>query len=282
MSPAGLRNKLFETITPKALKPVYYEHGREIANGISATRIISAPYLFYTAAAGKKGVIEGVTRITLWIGDGLDGFIAKHDKDFTNAEPTVKSLSKFVGGMASIGKSGAKSSEKLRAAWTLLGDTDGATFDPLTDKSAQEADQAGSSLFGDMPLKFTAGTLVRNRILDASRDMYESHKVKQAGKAGIWGKSKTVAFAVHSTAEAFGVLNKHTNVRKSLIYGGAVLNAVSAGANMINLERQYLANQGYATDPMTRPELLALGAARLLTAHMPNITIEPSYHKIEA
>jgi phosphatidylglycerophosphate synthase len=272
-----LRDKLFAAMTPSPLRRAYEEHGREIANAISYSRELIAPYLFYTAAHGTKGVFPGSVRLLKALSDGYDGFVAKKDKEFASSEPSIKNLREFRGNLIRTlmdKNTGVK--KKSAVIWRLLGDTDGAIFDQLTDKSAQKADQAGNFINGDVPGYYLFGTLFRNWSYDRLRTIYGELGVEDSGTATSSGKAKTLMYDAHQTLESFGALENRQSLRNILIVGGAVLNIASAVSGITQLEKKFLSQNDWDTSSATRAELLTLAAARLLCSHNPNIEIGPA------
>ncbi len=240
MSIRDVKNGAFQAITPESVRQIYQEHGREIANAESAGRILIAPYLFYTAARGKKGLVPGLVRGAKMIIDGHDGFVAEHDKEFATAKPVIFSANKMMLQIAQNCAQRGSTRTRAGAIMQTLRETDGSTLDQECDKYAQIADQLGASVGGDLSWLYTSLNVTRNFWVSSVRSTYRQLGVTKAGSAVPISQIKTVVMDAHQTAEATGILDRVPVLRKPLEAIGIGLTVYSAADIMISNENAYL------------------------------------------
>lgn len=267
MSARDIKESCYNLVTPESIKPVYEEHGREIANIVSCSRIIASPLLFGSAAAGKKGVLPGMARVLKIYSDGYDGHTAEHDKDFGQFNPDIantKELSKQLA-INLFNRNSGK--QRLKKFWEIIGRADGSTVDQESDKAAQHADQIGCSINGDLSWLYTGLNLVRNLWVGAVRNTYRNKGISTAGSSTPTSQIKTVFMDTHQAVEAFGILDKYPKFRRYLEIGGIALTAFSALEIMYKNEVKYQQSINDGVNELSAPELILASTARTM-AHI--------------
>ncbi len=262
MSLQSLKYAAYNSVTPGFVREQYKEHGREIANAESFARLLMVPYLFYTAASGKKGALPGMTRVAKMLMDGHDGYASHLDKDFLTAEPTVHSafeMTKRAFSIATATKIDVK--ERACAAVQLLHDTNGKKVDPDFDKAAQFADQIGGVINGDVSPGFLMTNILRTAWIDAGvRPAYANLGVV-AGSTLV-SQGKTLAHDIQQAAESFGILDRYPQARSWLSNIGIGMTIWSAFDIMTVNERAYLDSVNYASETVDLPQILVNSIGR--------------------
>lgn len=266
MSVRDVKNQAFDALTPEAMRPLLYSHGRELANAESTARIILAPYLFYTAATGKKGFVPAAVRVAKMISDGHDGFMAEQAHDFKTAKPDVFS----VGGLAKAVVHETRARKSLRGKFDgvveALHRTDGKALDQLADKWAQVADQLGASVHGDLTWHYTGLTVARNAWINRGvRPTYRELGVEGASGATAVSQIKTVIDDGARAIEAAGLFEHAPQVRKVAEVVGATLTMYSAADIMIQNETAYLNQIGADVAAIHPLERLITSTSRTVT-----------------
>jgi hypothetical protein len=259
-----IKNRAFDALTPDALRPVYKEHGREIANAESGARIVAAPYFAWTAATGRKGLIPGLARVIKMVNDGHDGFVAEQDKEFGKVKPTIFS----AGEMTMTAIKGLRDGQGFDAIMHALHETDGKTLDQAADKVAQVADQIGGAINGDLSWRYVGLNVARNAWINRGvRPTYKALGVEGAGGATAISQIKTCVQDGHQALEAFGVLDHAPQVRKAAEVIGVSLVMYSAADIMLHNEAAYLDQIGLDPTTIHPVEQLMSSTARTL-AHL--------------
>lgn len=266
MSPRAMRNRVFDAITPQALKKHLPEHGRLLANAASYSRELMAPALFTTAAKGMKGAGPALLRVGKELLDGYDGYMAEKAKDFKTAKPTIPNLAAF---RKAIYLQGRPIKEALK-------DTVGAVLDRETDQVAQIADQIGNLRNGDLSPGYVMINVARNYNLKRIRQFYKGFLPEgQEPKSRPSGQAKTVIMGAHQILESAGTLDKHPTVRRVLSGLGIAATVGSFVDTVASMEKEHLSTE-YDTESLGMVDGFALGIARYATRNMPNVEITPT------